>query len=195
MWRDSQNRVRTERQFCNFHGVDPGTYIEIRDPVSGYAYILDSATRTAHRYTLKVREFAAPPPKPTEVAAALGVAQISNVAGEAKSNSESLGTDVMESIPVQGTRTTRTIGAGEDHNDRPFEIVDESWVSPTLHIAIYRKSNDPRYGEWVTRLTNVQLGEPDPTLFEPPADYTVVDDNEPVKFSLQRGLASSAQPK
>jgi hypothetical protein len=60
--------------------------------------------------------------------------------------------------------------------------------------VVYRKSSDPRFGDFVTRLTNIQLGAPDPTLFEPPADYTIIDDKEPVKLTLPRPSAAPERP-
>lgn len=35
------------------------------------------------------------------------------------------------------------------------------------------KSSDPRTGEMVFRLTNIQRSEPAPSLFEIPADYKI----------------------
>lgn len=185
-WRDSQGRIRTERPFCRMRGLtDPGTYVEIRDPIAGYAYILDATTHTAHRFVMKVRERGTPPPKPAEVAATLGAA-ILPAATTDQFVSQSLGSQTMEGVSVDGRRTTHTIPTGEMDNDRPFTIVREDWTSPLLHVLVYSKEIDPRFGESVTRLTDIQLSEPDPALFQVPADYTIVDDAEAVKLTLQR---------
>ena len=85
---------------------------------------------------------------------------------------ESLGIEPIE-FEAQGTRSTMTIPASQLGNERPIEIVSERWYSPALHMPLLMKTNDPRFGETVTRLTNISLQEPDPSLFEVPPDYTV----------------------
>jgi hypothetical protein len=39
-----------------------------------------------------------------------------------------------------------------------------------------RKTTDPRVGETVYRLTNIQRSEPDQSLFQIPVDYSVRDE-------------------
>jgi len=41
------------------------------------------------------------------------------------------------------------------------------------------KSNDPRMGETIYRLTEIQRVEPAPALFQPPDDYTVKEGPQP----------------
>jgi hypothetical protein len=64
-------------------------------------------------------------------------------------------------------------------NDREFSSYYEEWVSPELRVAIMTKFVDPRSGESTTRLTNLSRNEPDPSLFQPPADYSVVEETGP----------------
>jgi hypothetical protein len=90
-------------------------------------------------------------------------------------NSEDLGPQTMEGVVAQGTRTTRTIPAGDIGNDRPINITSERWYSPQLQTIMMTRQNDPRTGETVFRLTNVKLGEPDASLFQVPAGYQVTD--------------------
>lgn len=94
---------------------------------------------------------------------------------EAKANREDLGPQTMEGVVAQGTRTTRTIEAGAIGNDRPISITSERWYSPQLQTVMMTKQNDPRSGENTFRLTNVRLGEPDPSLFQVPAGYQVTE--------------------
>ena len=42
-----------------------------------------------------------------------------------------------------------------------------------LHILMMSKRNDPWSGETTYKVTNIQLAEPDPSLFAVPAGYTV----------------------
>lgn len=86
---------------------------------------------------------------------------------------ESLGTQVIEGVSAEGKRVTRTIPAGQIGNERPLEITSEVWTSPELQIVVLSKRNDPRFGETVYRLTNIQRGEPDHSLFEVPSNFTV----------------------
>ena len=86
---------------------------------------------------------------------------------------ESLGTQTIEGVTAEGTRATLTIPAGEIGNTLPIEIVDETWYSPELQINVMTRHRDPRSGETTYRLTNVSRSEPDRSLFEVPADYTV----------------------
>ncbi|MBO0859354.1 MAG: hypothetical protein J2P21_12910 [Chloracidobacterium sp.] len=86
---------------------------------------------------------------------------------------ESLGTQTIEGVTAEGTRSTLTIPAGEIGNTLPIEVVDENWYSPELQITVMTKHRDPRSGETTYRLNNINRGEPDRSLFEVPADYTV----------------------
>jgi hypothetical protein len=99
--------------------------------------------------------------------------------GEAKT--EDLGSQTMEGVMAQGTRTTRTIPAGEIGNDKPIEMVTEVWTSPDLKTIVYSKRSDPRMGDQTFRLTNIVRSEPDASLFTVPSDYKIVDGSEPGK--------------
>lgn len=91
------------------------------------------------------------------------------------SNAEDLGPQTMEGLLAQGTRTTRTIEAGAIGNDRPISIISERWYSPQLQTVMMTRLSDPRMGETTFHLTNVKLGEPDPSLFQVPAGYQVTE--------------------
>jgi hypothetical protein len=177
IYRDSQRRVRSELTFCQRPGEEQGgTWVQIEDPVAGYAYILDPGTHTAYRYAVKVQGSGTPPGRVT-----------TPPAHTANLTTESLGSQTMEGVPVDGVRTTRVIPAGEMDNDRPFNIVQETWMSPLLGVAILAKTIDPRVGEYSWRLTNIDLNEPDPALFQPPPDYMIVEGEDgPVKVTYQR---------
>jgi hypothetical protein len=86
---------------------------------------------------------------------------------------ESLGTQTIEGVTAEGTRSTLTIPAGEIGNTLPLEIVDESWYSPELQVIVMTKHSDPRTGETTYRLTNINRSEPASSLFEIPDDVKV----------------------
>jgi hypothetical protein len=74
-----------------------------------------------------------------------------------------------------------TYPVGAIGNDRPITTITETWTSPELKMVILSKDSDPRNGESTTRLTNVTRAEPDPSLFQIPADYEIIDPQAVVK--------------
>ncbi len=101
--------------------------------------------------------------------------QVKVIKKDARANTEDLGPQTMEGVVAQGTRTTRTIEAGEIGNDRPINITSERWYSEQLQTIMMTKQNDPRSGENIFKLTNVKLGEPDAGLFQVPSGYQVTE--------------------
>jgi hypothetical protein len=86
---------------------------------------------------------------------------------------ESLGAKMIEGIQVTGKRTTSTIPAGTIGNDKDILITRETWYSPDLKLVIQSTQTDPRFGQTTYSLTNIQRSEPDPSLFQVPAGYTI----------------------
>ena len=78
-------------------------------------------------------------------------------------------------IETHGTRTTLTIPAGEEGNELPLAIVNETWNSKELGLVMMAVSDDPRHGRTTFEIQEVNRAEPDPSLFVPPADYKVED--------------------
>jgi hypothetical protein len=89
--------------------------------------------------------------------------------------SEPLGTQTIEGVLVEGTRTTSSIPAGQIGNERPIDMVSERWFSPELKALVLSRQSDPRFGETTYRLSSIARGDPDPSLFEVPSDYTIVE--------------------
>jgi hypothetical protein len=87
--------------------------------------------------------------------------------------SESLGTQTFGGFVATGTRQTNTIPAGTIGNDKDLQTVTETWTSPELGRAVLSKTNDPRNGEHISRLINMTKGDPDVSLFQPPAGFKV----------------------
>ena len=92
---------------------------------------------------------------------------------------EELGTRNIEGVDAEGTRTVTTIEAGAIGNERPIEIVYEKWYSKELQLVVQSRHYDPRSGEQTYRLTNINRSEPDPSLFNLPAEYKLL--TEPAK--------------
>ena len=91
---------------------------------------------------------------------------------------DALGEQMVEGVRAQGTRETRTIAAGKIGNERPIEIVSETWYSPDLQMVVQSRHSDPRVGETIYRLTNIVLAEPDASLFQVPPGVTVKDEKD-----------------
>ena len=77
----------------------------------------------------------------------------------------------IEGLSVTGTKTTNTIPAGTIGNDKDLVVTRETWYSPDLKRVIQSTQTDPRFGETTYSLTNIQRSEPDPMLFQVPAEH------------------------
>jgi hypothetical protein len=86
---------------------------------------------------------------------------------------EDLGTKTINGVSAAGKRTTRTIPANEEGNVRPVTTVHEVWYSKELGQMVMTIDDDPRGSECVFVLENINLQEPDASLFAPPAGYAV----------------------
>ena len=104
-------------------------------------------------------------------------------ASPARPTVENLGTDTIQGIEARGTRHTTTIPTGEIGNEAPLVSTYETWtaIKPDLHQLLVRQINDdPRQGKTTWELTSFTQGDPDPALFQPPADYEIVSAEEVV---------------
>jgi TonB family protein len=90
-------------------------------------------------------------------------------------NTERLNNQPVEGIECEGTRTVTTMPVGAIGNDRPIETVSETWYSLELSMMILSKRSDPRFGESIYRVTNIDRGEPESALFQVPPNYTIKD--------------------
>ena len=96
------------------------------------------------------------------------------ITGPAKNlRTENLGKQTIDGIEAEGTRTVETIPAGEVGNEKQIEIVNERWYSNDLQLVLLTRHVDPRFGENLYRVINVNRAEPDAALFVVPADYKV----------------------
>jgi hypothetical protein len=53
-------------------------------------------------------------------------------------------------------------------------------------VTLYRKQVNPNGGEDVTRLTRISAAEPDPALFQPPWEYTIVEETGHFQITVPR---------
>ena len=180
--RDSEGRTRREMSTGGVgpraSGGEPAKMIFINDPVAQVNYVL-TPEHTAHKTAIPPKVLYASSnggePKPL-TATVKGMAEAkATVRMGGTSKEESLGPQMMEGVQADGKRMTTTIPAGEMGNERPLEIVSETWYSSDLQVIVMTRRSDPRNGETVYKLTNIQRVEPPQSMFEVPSDYKVED--------------------
>jgi hypothetical protein len=94
---------------------------------------------------------------------------------------EDLGADTIMGVAVRGSRTTTTTPAGEEGNDQPLVRADEYWMAPSLGMVLRSITDDPRMGKTDREAVSVDLNNPDPALFQPPAGYKIdTEEMQPV---------------
>ena len=158
--RDSQGRTRREQGLGS---------IFLQDPTTNTAFVLEPTLRIARRISAKRVGPTVTSGETQDTLAKKALIQRRPTDEKA----EGLGTDVIDGLLAEGTRLTRTIPPEKAGNERPLDVVSESWYSTELQTIVLSKTSDPRSGETTYRLTDVRRGEPDSALFEIPADYSV----------------------
>ncbi len=93
--------------------------------------------------------------------------------------SESLGTTMIEGIEAHGVRLRTTIPSGRVGNDQPIESTTETWYAPSLGLVLRSSSENPptgKLGKGKKDLISLDRHEPNPSLFQPPVGYEAVTD-------------------
>ena len=177
--RDSQGRLRHENFFPNPQGQasETPTFINIIDPVGGVIFTLDVNRHVAHRTMMPGPQTVPPkPPNPSVAPKPAPSTPNEPLKPQMKMTTEPLESQTIDGLLVDGKRITRTYRAGFQGSDGPITVIEEQWVSKELGgIVVLRTSSDPRQGETTEKLTDIDRSEPDPTLFQVPADYTIED--------------------
>ncbi|MFL6446809.1 MAG: hypothetical protein ACJ746_03885 [Bryobacteraceae bacterium] len=192
--RDSQGRIRRDEALPSLEGDrgESAHVVMIDDPVAQVHWTLDTLSKTAMKMSPPPGNtfFASVPPPPagpnrTVFYSAIGGGAsgltmnkqiiMKNAPGTPDPNvtKTDLGTQMVEGVSAQGTKYTRTIPARQIGNEQPITITTETWYSPELKVLVTSKSVDPRLGETIYKLTEIQRVEPAANLFQPPDDYTV----------------------
>ena len=175
--------------------------IFINDPIAGVAYTLYPDTRTGYKVAIPRAKVVIEPgdkpapeegrerppkspgergqndrPKPARNPGSAGeIEHPSFIPDNARSEArfESLGKRTIEGFHADGERSTVIIPVNQIGNDQPLEIIEERWKSPDLRTTIWSKTSDPRWGETIYQLVNINRAEPDRSLFTVPSDYTI----------------------
>ena len=164
--RTSSGRIYNERRAlvtAAFQGAPLLLSAHIYDPSSRLSIFLDPFSRLARETILS--QPPAPPPNtvPTEVAAPNPLYK-----------EEDIGTQPLGSLTLRGIRKSRTVPADQSGTGKEIVIVDEYWYSPDLSVYMIIKHNDPRTGEQIVAVTEVDRHEPNASVFAIPASYKIV---------------------
>jgi hypothetical protein len=177
MFRDSAGRTRSETELeCSIAGAEPKRYVTIIDPVQQLSIVLDVAAKRAAVFHLPV-----PTAMPVNELKLVARAQSAHrdAAGRSATNGdapEELGTMVLEGFSVTGSRRTHANEAGAA--DKSQKAVTENWFSPELKIELLSTTQVSQSATRTTKLSNIVPGEPDPTLFQTPADYAIQENSQ-----------------
>jgi hypothetical protein len=164
--RDGQGRIHRERvRFvpANSNQQSKPFEITILDPAEHTRTICDVSAHhcSITNYSMPVK-FAALPAGPLDN-------------GKRFLARESLGSNTMDDLNVVGTRETLTINAGVIGNNQPVVTTREFWYSSDLEINLSVTRKDPREGTQVLQIVGLSRSDPDASLFQVPAEFTVED--------------------
>jgi hypothetical protein len=175
MYRDTQGRSRHEVIFTGFGplaaSATPKKMVMISDPVAGVHFMLDDEQKVAHKSVLHTHSGSGDAAAPAFEGRMQDRMQQEEAAGLLKK--ESLGTQTINGVVAEGTRTTHIIPAGQIGNEKALQVVSERWYSSDLQIVLKSTRSDPRFGTTTYTVTSLQRTEPAATLFTVPAEYTV----------------------
>jgi hypothetical protein len=191
--RDSEGRMRREETMSNvgpLH-VNASKLVIITDPVAKAKYVLNVPDQTAQIFkdenaeviTVEQKQAFAKKHLMESKSLSSQVMVQPKEFGEIKR--ESLGTEMIEGLSCDHLLTTQTIPAGAIGNERPIVVTSESWAAPDMHLVVMIKRTDPRFGESVYKLTNITRSDPDPSLFQVPGNFRVLDALAPLRSPLE----------
>ncbi len=144
-------------------------FVTIVDPVQGTSTVLDVAAKSVTVFHLS--SVSPVTTNNVKLMAPLPAGRAS-VKHLTPPGSEELGEMMVEGFAATGSRRTSTAKGALPN------VVTESWFSKVLKVDLLVSRQGPHSVSRTTRLTNITPGEPDPTVFQVPADYTVRDNSQ-----------------
>jgi hypothetical protein len=175
--RDSQGRTRTEHQLVSATGAGGKDVVTVVDPIGETftTWVVGSGIAT-------VRPMHSPSAPATVGVRSLATSEASSSSSETPARAhddiktENLGTREIQGVEATGRRTIRTIPAGQEGNAEPIVSTRETWQSRTLNLTLLSIAESPKDGKRMSAVTELQQGEPDAALFQPPPDYNIKQD-------------------
>src|SRR5262249_41366531 len=138
-FRDRFGRTRREQVIESLgpaNPVEPAQLIFIHDPIAKTDFVVDHRQGTVRR----------------SVASPLDVDMRKMESDAAK---QDLGKRSIEGLDCVGTRQTAVIPAGKIGNERPIQIVSETWFAPAIEAVVRSTTSDPRTGETTYTLHHI----------------------------------------
>lgn len=194
LYRDSAGRTRREQSIGTLGATSPEISkqsIVISDPIANAEYVLDTKDKVARKtFRYGMGHFTV-----SDDLQVLPTAHMEDLFGQHENVAkEDLGKQTIAGLQCTGTRTTKTIPAGEIGNDKPIVSTKEIWYSSEIDGTVFSKSTDPRFGTTTYTLSNVKLGEQPQQLFAPPSDYKVEPMATPRLPRMPRGPKMPPMP-
>ena len=165
--RDSVGRVFQERRNFSPNGDKETTTLselDYVDPIRHELYVCFARTHTCNVHPYD-QPATAPVSRPASVTLPNGAGSITL---------ESLGQNAIDNLEVLGSREITTINRGANGYQHPEPTIKEFWYSPQLEVNLITKRFEPRGGAQNFTLENINLNEPNPNLFVPPANYKLI---------------------
>lgn len=195
LYRDSEGRTRVEEM----NGM-----VTIYDPSAGTSIELNPANKTARKGQGRiflgqnrtiVFNSGAVPADPL-LSWVNGQPSTANLQGVMAETTENLPAQAVNGVMAQGIRTTMTIPKGQIGNNRDIKVMSERWFSNDLQMLVRSVNNDPRFGETSYQLTKIVQSEPDASLFQTPAGYSVEEAFRPAlkRAATGRGVGAAPAP-
>ena len=177
--RSSSGRIRNERRqlvSASFKGEPRLLSVHLYDPASRKSTFFDPDTRLARETILPAPPVIPAGQRPPGAAAAVPGA----VPGVTETD---LGAQSLDGVLLQGKRKTQVIPAESSGTGQAVEVTDDYWYSPDLSVYLIIKHNDPRSGEQIVAVTQIERGEPPATDMTVPPEYKIVDETPPPRPS------------
>jgi hypothetical protein len=95
--------------------------------------------------------------------------------GKGTRTQEDLGAQFFAGLPVHEYRDTMTLNAGVLGNDMPMSTVRQYRFCAELGFNLTSVLEAPQIGRQTFTVTEITTSEPDPSFFQPPQGYKVVD--------------------
>jgi hypothetical protein len=167
--RDSAGRIYNERRAlvsAAFRGEPTLLSAHIYDPTTHLNTFLDPFSHLARQSVfVQARQTAAIDPT------------LGPHAGGMLTKQEELGEQTIGNTLLRGIKKVWTVPATMSGTGAAVEIVDQYWYSPDLSVYLIVQHDDPRTGEQIVAVKDVNRAEPDTSVFAVPARYRIVDEN------------------
>jgi hypothetical protein len=172
--RDSAGRVYQERWLMSPKGSNiPSrmSWIQIADPVAHIAYQCEPRQKVCEMLTMggmTIVRF-----DPARVKS--GTLKDSKGVEKGTRTHQDLGAQIFAGMPVHEYKDTSTLNPGVLGNDLPMSTVRQYRFSAELGFNLSSVVEAPQIGRQTFTVTEISTSEPDPSFFQPPQGYKLVD--------------------